>query len=363
MSYGLPGKSPHGSKRAPEKGLKSRSLGGEDETLHKRHRTRHALHKRALTEDTVLYFAPPEGLQSDDEDEDSLDEEIDDDEASAPPVLGLKPEVSIEIPVIRTLTDEELAARAAEVAAAKTIASDVQTTGGGEEDEEPTSDSWYRRMHLVFELKEQAIREQASRSSSVRRLVQRTGSEVSSTELLLAPKVESLLTSEDTKMVMGKVDLPELSGDRLIEIEEKLAQVERSYESKGQSFSRYWLHTRFQPKVIIEEVQAASVPVPEGQPNNDGLGGDPSASSTPGAVSSVPVGNATDVAGPDAAQVVHPPPTKKRVRLIDSSIHSYFSFVFSSWCSSLQGCRILMRSKISVCQFIVATHMFYTQGR
>jgi hypothetical protein len=79
---------------------------------------------------------------------------------------------------------------------------------------------------MVFEIKERALREQFARSGGMRRLVQRSGSEVSSTELMLAPMVEKKLTSADHKQVLGKIDLPEVPKERLKEIEGKLEEVQ-----------------------------------------------------------------------------------------------------------------------------------------
>lgn len=195
------GKSVYG-KRLPEKGLKGRASAGqpEDMGMNKRHRTRQALHKRQLTADTLLYLTPPEGL-SEDEDEDSGDEEEEEQGDSGHPLPT--PGAAIEIPVVRTLTDEELATR---MAPPPPILSEQQPAA--DEEEEDISDAHYRRLHLVFELKEQALREQSVRTGGARRLVQRSGRQVSSTELLLAPSVERKLTREDHKMVLGKTVCP-----------------------------------------------------------------------------------------------------------------------------------------------------------
>ncbi len=244
----------------------------EEAAAPKRHRTRGAVSKRALTADTVLFFA--EGpLSSDDEDD---EEEAGTGSAAAggggvgggeeeggrgkgkgkgtrrgeEPVY--RPAASsIEIPVIRMLTDEEM------------------RSGGEPAPEgtplELTTDEWYRKLHLVFEIKEQAFREQAMRSggSSLRRLVNRSGP-VSSTELLLAPEIEAKLSKEDQRMVLGKVDLPEVPEERLRAIEGKLEEVEKSYENTTTHFSRYYLHTQWAPEIKIEK--PPEVPLVEGQP-------------------------------------------------------------------------------------------------
>jgi hypothetical protein len=220
---------------------------GEEEQLgsaNKRHRTRGAMSKRALTAETVLMCldAP---VSSDDEEDEEKEVHVDE------PVY--RPSgCSIEIPVVRTLTDEEM-------------------KGGGNgwtEDGpvEPTSDEWYRKLHVVFEIKEQAFREQATRSSgsSLRRLVNSSGP-VSSTELMLAPAVEAKLTKEDHRMVLGKVDLPEVPEERLRAIEGKLEEVEKSYENSTQHYARYYLHTQWAPQMVKVE-PIADLLVAEGQP-------------------------------------------------------------------------------------------------
>jgi hypothetical protein len=252
----MSGKGPYG-KRLAEKGEKGRPFGAEDESLHKRHRTRHALSKRQLTDETVLYFTPKEG--SDGEEDDSLEEA-----ELVTTETHISVPTSIEIPVVRTLTDEELAARDA-----------APPLAAGEE-EEPTSDEWYRKLHIVFEIKEQAFREQALRSGGARRLVQRSGREVSATELMLAPEVEKKLSREDHKLVLGKVDAPEVPDERLVEIQERLQEVAKSYEPEKR-FARYFLHTRWKPSVVVSEVEddnaaaAATGPTAEATPKKKKL--------------------------------------------------------------------------------------------
>lgn len=218
----------------------------EDElgSSNKRHRTRGAVNKRMLTADTILTFVEgPLVMSSDDEDEERQEEEPE--EPVYRPVAS-----SIEIPVIRTLTDEEMKAGGEELPEGAPV--------------ELTTDEWYRKLHLVFEIKEQAFREQAMRSggSSLRRLVNRSGP-VSSTELLLAPEIESKLTKEDQRMVLGKVDLPEVPEERLRAIEGKLEEVEKTYENTTTHYARYYLHTQWAPEIKIEK--PPDVPLAEGQ--------------------------------------------------------------------------------------------------
>jgi hypothetical protein len=240
---------------ATGKTVRSHSVGFADDELgsaNKRHRTRGAMSKRTLTAETVLVFV--EGELSSEEEEDSEQEEQPEDVA---PVY--RPSTSdIEIPVVRTLTDEEMRAGGEGPA---------HGDNGNGVEVEPTSDEWYRRLHVVYEIKEQAFREQATRGgSSVRRLVNRTGP-VSSTELLLAPAVERKLTKEDAKMVLGKMELPEVPEDRLRLIEGKLEQVEKSYEQGTQHYARYYLHTQWAPQVIVEPPPPApAASAVEGQP-------------------------------------------------------------------------------------------------
>ena len=232
----IAGKSIAGKRPAEKSSLKTRAVGGgEDDGQNKRHRTRGALSKRQLTPETILYFTPPEAGSSD-------EEEDDDDEEELPSETLPPPGASIEIPVVRRLTDEELAVRTAE----------LQELGAPpDREEDQTSDAWYRRLHLVFELKEQAIREQAMRSGGGRRVVRRLGNEVSATELLLAPEVERSLSREDHRLVMGKSEAPEVPGERLAEIQSRLLEVEQSYDQE-KKYSRYYLHTRWQPQVVVE---------------------------------------------------------------------------------------------------------------
>ena len=254
---------------ATGKTARSQSFGFADDDLgsaNKRHRTRGALSKRTLTAETVLSFV--EGELSSEEEEDSELEEAPEDAA---PVYRPAATV-IEIPVVRTLSDEEMRGGGENGA----LGDGGGGGGGGVGGEvEPTSDEWYRKLHLVFELKEQAFREQASRGgSSVRRLVNRSGP-VSSTELLLAPAVESMLTKEDAKLVLGKVDLPEVPEDRLRLIEGKLQEVEKSYENRTQHYARYYLHTQWAPQVIVEPPPPPSAAAATGDGGGAGEGQPP----------------------------------------------------------------------------------------
>ena len=220
----------------------------EDELLgssNKRHRTRGALSKRTLTGDSVLvFFAREDGSADEEEEEESEKEE------EQMPQYRPASNNPIEIPVVRTLTDDEMAGTGLDLSQ--------------EGDLEPTSDEWYRKLHLVFEIKEQALREQYSRpGSSVRRLVNRSGP-VSSTELLLAPSVESRLTKEDHIQVLGKMDVPDVPQERLRAIEGKLEEVEKSYENRPTHFAKYYLHTQWAPQVVVEKPPVEAVP--EGQP-------------------------------------------------------------------------------------------------
>lgn len=220
---------------------KRRSTGGfsEDELLNKRHRTRGALSKMQMTPETILYFSPTsqDGDGSSDEDYSS------DEEEKMPQYRPGTFTQPIEIPVIRTLSVEEMSAR-----------DDDEEAGMGGGEDYPDDDAWYAKLHLVFELKEQALREQWLRAGGggQRKLVQKRGP-VSSTELLLAPQVESKLSKEDHLMVLGKMDAPEVPEERLKEIEGKLNEVQKTYEMQDKKFTRYYLHTQWAPQVIIDK--------------------------------------------------------------------------------------------------------------
>jgi len=127
-----------------------------------------------------------------------------------------------------------------------------QEADGLEDEEEITDDEYYAKLHLLFELKEQALREQWTGTRKKTRFV-RKGGEVSSTELLFAPAVGSKFTEEDQIDVIGKVVNPEIPEQRLKQIEEKLEKVEQSYEQRPKHFSRYYLHTRWKPEIVIEK--------------------------------------------------------------------------------------------------------------
>ncbi len=235
---------------ATGKTARTGSVGFADDELgsaNKRHRTRGALSKRTLTAETVLIFA--EGDLSSEEEE---EEEIEEQQEDAAPVY--RPSTSdIEIPVVRMLTNEEMKSGGAEARQGEDAEAEAAAAAA-----EQTSDEWYRKLHVVFEIKEQAFREQASRAgSSVRRLVNRSGP-VSSTELLLAPSVEKKLSKEEARLVLGKVDLPEVPEERLRAIEGKLEEVEKSYENRSQHYARYYLHTQWAPQVVVVEPPAAS---------------------------------------------------------------------------------------------------------
>lgn len=219
-----------------------------EERLAKRHQTRSAASRRALTADTVLVHRDETALEGG---SDSGDEE----EVQAEPMYrppGGMP--SIEIPVIRVLDEDDGGCP------------DDLLRKEQEQDEEDVSDAHFAKMHLIYEIKEQALRENLS-GSRIRRFPLRKGGPVSSTELLFAPSVEAKLTKEDQVEVLGKAMDVQLPEERRAEIEGKLHEVEQSYEQGPTHYTRYYLHTQWKPVVTIERpapvADAAAVEQPK----------------------------------------------------------------------------------------------------
>lgn len=251
----------HGGKpggKGKSKGAKKRSVSFVEEETSKRHRTRGALSKRQLQPETILYFKHPEEENGEDFDfEDSEEEDVGDQASMSSKSSSVQ---NIEIPTIKELTDQELA---------EIVEDDVE----GEDEDVELDDEYYKKLHLVFEIKEQAIREQWMKGGNSRRMLRKMGP-VSSTELLLAPAVEAKLSREDTMEVLGKSDLPDVPEERLRDIQGRLDEVEKTYERDGK-YARFWLHTQWKPEIVVEKRASDDGDNRSDNNNNNDNGGEP----------------------------------------------------------------------------------------
>lgn len=221
----------------------------------KRHQTRGAARSEQLNADTVLRHLEPE-------------EEFEWQTSQA-----LPSEAPAWEPPSRTLTEDIIIPQIVELPLEQMTPSGAVDASFEEED---ISDAYFAKMHLVHEIKEQALRENIA--GTRRNFVRRVGA-VTASELLFAPTVS--LSKQDQMEVLGRVVDVELPEERRSLIVEKLQEKEKTYAEAPKHFVRNYLQTQWAPVTVIREPVVAAAPNGDRDETEPG-GGAPNNGAPPG---------------------------------------------------------------------------------